>query len=1189
MKKMFFILLLFAISANIHGVLRLNSKQPSVIPPRTNLDAKIPGVRNYLNVPSYQRAYGCNPTALAMIVAYYRNETNLFPNAWNSTLPMTNYGFIGGSSTENPLIASKAGLENCNNQNNYYVEYHWVAEDSSDPDPYINAMWAFPRPIDCLAEACETGFSTRDLNDGSTMPTLGDNIFASSTTLADLINSSTGNIPGIRGWSGLYKYMEAKGCGSSINTQTSKAYYTSVSDYHSIEYTYTNLKYDIDHGNPVYAELFDNTGTNGHAVVIIGYNDSPGSQQIFINDGWGTGTTMMDWTGSLPYGNINLKIETVAVIKLNNGNGNVGTEDYILCSILNNIYAPNQAISFNANFYDSSPEGDFVNNWSWKLSLSHTNGDYIVNQGYSNSINSFNATSSFPLSIPLNYSWMRNNNGNIEAKLTIIGTDNAGITHEVIKNFTVSYAPTKPIISDYYQYNNKLFFFFNNNGGTSMQVYYDTNSGFPYSGTGAVNGASPFILSGKNYVVIDGLQTNANYYLRFCAINSGGTSVFSDEVVIKLATTNGILSTNETWNNKIYTTGSIVVPSGNSLTISPNTKIELLDHAKLTINTGGALIIGNNAMLKGSKPTVIHDESSPVWTDFGNKIDVFGNITLGTNIKFTASEEKYWDGLFLYNNATKSLNSVEFKNCNLNNENGTLNISNITFNSSILTNKNANLTMLNSTIFDGTIYCLNYGTPYLSTSITNSSVSGNGDGIYISGHMNYQITECNISNNSGTGINIYNTSGSPALIKNCTIFNNSNTGIRFYESQGTVQSCNVSENQRGIMAYRGSIIEIKKDPISQPWTDDNIIANNDYEELYFLNDCTMTLDGNRNKIMDNDSYYLVNCPNSTYNRVFRSNYWGYSNSAGAILPPANRFNPSVINPIPNQIGYLLSNVWNPGSPRSSNSMQAQLLYEEGMTAKENNNTQIAESKFKQLISEYPESEYIQGSARQLIEVCDNKDELKGYFKNETNLHSNEIITRYAEYLYNYCDLQLGNYEEAITFFENIINNPPTEIDSILAIIDAGYTYLLMDENGSKSSNFLGKISKLKPKSKIQFELDKNELLTKLTGEPISQQESNYQSSPILNIPILNGNYPNPFNPTTTISFILPNDTQVELLVYNIKGQKIKTLVNHQLKTGQHNIIWDGKDENGKQVATGIYFNQLKTPATIITKKMLMIK
>jgi hypothetical protein len=86
-----------------------------------------------------------------------------------------------------------------------------------------------------------------------------------------------------------------------------------------------------------------------------------------------------------------------------------------------------------------------------------------------------------------------------------------------------------------------------------------------------------------------------------------------------------------------------------------------------------------------------------------------------------------------------------------------------------------------------------------------------------------------------------------------------------------------------------------------------------------------------------------------------------------------------------------------------------------------------------------------------------------------------------------------------------------------------------------------------------------------------------------------GNYPNPFNATTLVKFQLTRPSLVELNVYNILGQKVKTLVKEQMTSGSKQIIWDGTDENGRQLATGIYFYRLVTVEGRQTGKMTMLK
>ena len=96
---------------------------------------------------------------------------------------------------------------------------------------------------------------------------------------------------------------------------------------------------------------------------------------------------------------------------------------------------------------------------------------------------------------------------------------------------------------------------------------------------------------------------------------------------------------------------------------------------------------------------------------------------------------------------------------------------------------------------------------------------------------------------------------------------------------------------------------------------------------------------------------------------------------------------------------------------------------------------------------------------------------------------------------------------------------------------------------------------------------------------------------IIDIMSLNvNNYPNPFNPETTVSFsVTQTSSFVTLEIYNIKGQKVKTLVNEVLPAGVHSTIWNGRDDNGNRVGSGIYFYKLSTKDETITKKMLMLK
>jgi len=88
---------------------------------------------------------------------------------------------------------------------------------------------------------------------------------------------------------------------------------------------------------------------------------------------------------------------------------------------------------------------------------------------------------------------------------------------------------------------------------------------------------------------------------------------------------------------------------------------------------------------------------------------------------------------------------------------------------------------------------------------------------------------------------------------------------------------------------------------------------------------------------------------------------------------------------------------------------------------------------------------------------------------------------------------------------------------------------------------------------------------------------------------LSQNYPNPFNPTTTIDYSLDQETRVEIEVFNIKGQHVKTLISETKAAGDHFVIWNGTDDSQQKVSSGIYFYRLKTKSMSQMKKMILMK
>ena len=87
------------------------------------------------------------------------------------------------------------------------------------------------------------------------------------------------------------------------------------------------------------------------------------------------------------------------------------------------------------------------------------------------------------------------------------------------------------------------------------------------------------------------------------------------------------------------------------------------------------------------------------------------------------------------------------------------------------------------------------------------------------------------------------------------------------------------------------------------------------------------------------------------------------------------------------------------------------------------------------------------------------------------------------------------------------------------------------------------------------------------------------------------NVPNPFNPSTTISYNVPEGStvRVRLEIFNLRGQLVRTLVDELREAGAYSVVWDGKDRTGRDVSSGVYFYRLRAGDFIQTRKMVLLK
>jgi hypothetical protein len=166
--------------------------------------------------------------------------------------------------------------------------------------------------------------------------------------------------------------------------------------------------------------------------------------------------------------------------------------------------------------------------------------------------------------------------------------------------------------------------------------------------------------------------------------------------------------------------------------------------------------------------------------------------------------------------------------------------------------------------------------------------------------------------------------------------------------------------------------------------------------------------------------------------------------------------------------------------------------------------------------------------------------------------------------------------------ESMMTEAPTPKDSVLALLEAMQVYFDFNRYQDLDPRF----------DNIRIEtlpelVQRTIYLSEIMDDPNLSPDREPPSVP--KEYKLYQNYPNPFNPSTEIKFDLPEAVPVKLMVYNVLGQHVVTLVDEVRNAGRISIPWDGKNANGLDVATGMYIYQIKAGSFVDAKKMLLLK
>ena len=460
--------------------------------------------------------------------------------------------------------------------------------------------------------------------------------------------------------------------------------------------------------------------------------------------------------------------------------------------------------------------------------------------------------------------------------------------------------------------------------------------------------------------------------------------------------------------------------------------------------------------------------------------------------------------------------------------------------------------------------------------ITNSTFIDNDTGITLDNPTGFTIDNLTITNCGTFGI-LVKDSHSPVYrshIKTCLIQNN-NYGLWFYNASANVKAVTASSNKfAGILATHGSNPVITLSSIS--YTHSNSI---NYPEIKIGGSSYPIIDRHLNDIIFENGYSIFNMDEIPLRYYCREIYWGTIDE----YTINNSFYPSGSSW---QVDFIpISLTPNAGYyPFSGGS-----LFREGLLAELNGELEAAKAKYTQSINENPNDVEAIWSANRLMSCSETEaeyTEIQQYYDQLQLIYPETELAKAAKQDKIFCERLLNHYQEALMEYEILTETEQTFLDSIFTQLDIVYTYIEASTGNGRKTDIRFKKTKNELRSIREAKERESELWELLD----INTENGGILSPEFSKISLNTNYPNPFNPSTTISFFIPEASRIRLSIYNIKGQKVKTLTNDCFEKGNHSVIWNGVDENGNPVSSGVYFYNLNVNGkSKAIKKCLLLK
>jgi len=631
-------------------------------------------------------------------------------------------------------------------------------------------------------------------------------------------------------------------------------------------------------------------------------------------------------------------------------------------------------------------------------------------------------------------------------------------------------------------------------------------------------------------------------------------------------------------NSNIFVSGpnQFSIINGNDLILNDSTWFTIDNEASMLLRDGSLLEVNNGSMLRFYEGSSLYGTDHTIWEDpaTGQRYDswqeayavndeigaehaipgdriivndglfcVFG--TSDNPVTITSVGDNWWDGIEINDSNSYpgygGINNGDISkigHIKLNNSNFGLNNSTYSNCGQISAVNNSRFSAQYCTIDNigcCPIYCCESKVVILNSTIQDNM--GIGVYVYLPSDSINNVDANLITSNDGWGVQVID---APIYCINDTIINNSSHGFVSYGAEGT------------------------------PILAGNTIANNGGMEivgLYQWPDMTSLVGSyGANTVYSQDNggtdHYLLGT--SVQGSDCRGNNINISNPT--------RFLPS--------FSYYIFD---------GEDSEEKILYASAVEDISEENYESAKTIMREIINDYPDTVTAISALQWLLylENFSGNDYacLRAYAESiddvsHPNLEriKNKVIT--STYM---CE---KDYLTSIDRLEDVIADPPSVEDSILALINEGYCYLKLDEGGKAGSIEC----KFKPKSFDEFKYVSQNLTKNLLDKAIPTSEPPTTNPQTIEF-ALHQNYPNPASLSTTFSFSIPANTKdAELKIYNLKGQLVNTFIPEINEKGiTDNLTWDCKDENGRTLSNGIYFYKLTADKKEIVKKMILMK